>query len=176
MLLIARAVAAAGGKVSGPDPSRVTAANATALAAIEIQRLEAERIELDHLLARIKSESDLKAYLSDVPLKASPLRFMSDTGRERFLDSLVFTELGLASFNYSDLVGELSASEIYEILALFGMQHEVRQLPDVRIITRADRLIMARPDNMEHEGWPDMLCDSPGTCVVAEYYLCTKNC
>lgn len=72
--------------------------------------------ELSFLLAPIQSKEDLAAYLLHIENNAqsnSPLLRLTPDARKRFINSLVFTEKGLASYYYGDLVVQLSASEAY---------------------------------------------------------------
>ncbi len=87
-------------------------------------RTETPRLqrELDRALAPIKSYSELQSYLQTFPMSASPLNKLSPAARKRFLDSLQFNEKGLTTFRSADLESELSVSEIYAVLSLFGEQ------------------------------------------------------
>src|SRR5690606_7401891 len=89
-----------------------------------------EGIELDALFAPIRAWSHLENYLETPRGLAGPFAALSDRGVKKFLDSLVFTEKGLASFDGDVLVRELSASQIYELLGLFGLERAAPVIAD----------------------------------------------
>jgi hypothetical protein len=64
----------------------------------------------------IKSTQDLQAYLQKA--HTSPLDRLSPDAKRRFLNSLVFTRFGLASYQYTDLKA-LPEMEAAQILGLF---------------------------------------------------------
>lgn len=102
--------------------------------------IDAPGVEVDTKFAFIKSWIDLDNYLNGNHNKSSPLFALSSDGLNEFLDSLVFTELGLASFNAKPLARELTVSQIYELMGLFGLQRTVAALAaDARSETELDR-------------------------------------
>jgi hypothetical protein len=150
--------------------------------AVNREALERER---DYAAAAIKSQSDLIWYVGNMP-KNSPLRMLSIQGRARFLNSLSFGSHGLASYSYADLQAELTASQIYRVLGLFGVQRSTSLIKGVLIATPDDRAIMAVPDSLTPQGLghgsqlgmdhDDHRCLSRGTCESAYTYICTSNC
>ncbi|HEY1884051.1 MAG TPA: hypothetical protein VGG51_13530 [Candidatus Cybelea sp.] len=72
----------------------------------------------------IRSQAELNNYLRLTPNNSSPLRYLTADARERFLASLRFNQRGVTTFGYADLQAQLPASEIHEILALFGLQKD----------------------------------------------------
>lgn len=122
----------------------------------------------------IASERDLATYLHVTADSASPLDRLSPQGRARFLRSLTFGKKGLTGFHYGDLREELSASQIYGVLRLFGAQKDTTIIPGVRIVTSADQIIMAgpRPDTDQPGYW----CASPGHCAVNANAICLSQC
>lgn len=101
--------------------------------------------KIDLALAPIKSESDLVNYMGNMP-KNSPLRMLSDAGRASFIQSLVFGNKGLGSFNYAVLQNELTPTQIYRVLSLFGMQRTTSLITGAAVTNAADKTIMATPD------------------------------
>lgn len=144
-------------------------------------KLERER---DYAAAPIKSQADLIWYVGRMPAN-SPLKQLSGQGRARFLNSLMFGDHGLASFSYADLRAELTASQIYRVLSLFGVQRSTSLIKGALVITPEDKAVMAVPDNVpglksaspsllpDHESYR---CLSRGTCESAYTYICTSNC
>ncbi|MDP5211095.1 hypothetical protein [Microbulbifer sp. 2205BS26-8] len=94
------------------------------------------------LLAPIKNQIDLQTYLASAPIENTPLGALSEAEREIFINSLVFTNKGLASFNYDVLSYGPTATEIYSILALFGAQTITPFLPGIMIASELDNSIM----------------------------------
>ncbi|MDP5210734.1 hypothetical protein [Microbulbifer sp. 2205BS26-8] len=94
------------------------------------------------LLAPIKNQVDLQTYLASAPIENTPLVALSEVEREIFINSLVFTNKGLASFNYDALSYGPTATEVYSILALFGAQALTPFLPGIMIASELDRSIM----------------------------------
>ncbi|HEX2121466.1 MAG TPA: hypothetical protein VHL59_07475 [Thermoanaerobaculia bacterium] len=136
--------------------------------------------ELAFLLAPIKTREDLDRYMAELrqnPDARSPLNLLSPAARERFVNSLVFTERGLGGYYYGDLQSQLTASQIYRLLSLFGAQHTTPLVRGARIESRADQLIMlsdpvaAAPADYEHYE-----CVSRATCGPRTNYICTSNC
>jgi hypothetical protein len=79
-----------------------------------------EQRALDQIAAPIRSRADLDDYLSHMPPR-SPLFKLPEQARTEFIQSLVFTELGLASYRYLPLQ-QIDMADAYRILALFGVQ------------------------------------------------------
>lgn len=145
--------------------------------ATEIERFNAYQENLAFALAPIKSSIDLKLYLQATPEQASPLSKLSPDSRQRFLSSLTFNEKGITGYYYGDLVNELTASEIYQILSLFGEQNSTHLLKTVHVVTETDKLIMEQPVIMlrpvDHD---NMECVKRATCGPRISYVCTGNC
>jgi hypothetical protein len=146
----------------------------------EIMGAERAR-ELAFLLAPIKTREDLDRYLEELrqnPEARSPLHLLSPGARDRFLNSLVFTEAGLGGYYYGDLQAQLTASQIYRLLSLFGAQHTTPLLKGARIESRADQIIMGNeiaPVN-EPADYKDMECVSRATCGPRLSYICMSSC
>jgi hypothetical protein len=128
----------------------------------------------------IRSQSDLQRYLSTTATSGSPLGALSSGARERFLSSITFGASGISGFRYADLQSELTASQIYEVLGLFGVQKDVALIPNVRVRTAADRrLIKAFSTMSEHAhgtDYRDYRCASRATCSASPGDICTSHC
>lgn len=132
-------------------------------------------------MAPIRSRAELDAYLLRTRSAASPLSALSPSAQHRFLNSLRFTPAGLASFRYADLEAELTPTQAYKLLALFGVQQDVPLLKSAREVTALDAVIMGIGGGMagiglgDHEGY---WCETsrPHTCAKAPGYICTGNC
>jgi hypothetical protein len=113
--------------------STVSEASSTERISIPASEMAAdETLRLAYLAAPIKSAEDLADHSSSIALACSPLRYLSESGRRSFLASLTFNEKGLSSFRYADLEAELSPTQIFDILALFGVQHTTPMLTKAR--------------------------------------------
>jgi len=146
---------------------------------------------LAHELAPVKSNEDLNVIMSS----SSKLDHLSDYGKSRFVKSMVFSDKGLASFSYAELEAELTPTQIYEIMSLFGLQRLVPMMSGARIETSADALIMAgdRYNSFSSKNnskssyswdWPkstnkdynDKYCAERATCRDEQGAICTSNC
>lgn len=140
---------------------------------------EVRRRELALQLAPIKSSSDLATYLRITPKAASPLNRLSPGAQRRFLKSLTFNENGLTGYEYVDLVAELPAAGIYNVLGLFGAQHTTSLLKGVRVLNKADVAIMSSMNNSpmlraaDYEGYR---CESRATCAENMHTICMSAC
>lgn len=85
--------------------------------------------EVDSAVAPIKTREDLERHLMSVP--NSPLRRMSSEALATFVDSMVFTRHGLASYSYAPLQ-TLSVADAYAVLSLFGEQRAIGLVPGLR--------------------------------------------
>ncbi|WP_240095645.1 hypothetical protein [Thermomonas flagellata] len=152
--------------------------NAAETAFSPVEREVLER-ELAVSLAPIRSGAELNRYLAAHPMAATPLAALSAPARERFLRSLVFGKDGLATFDYRDIQRELTATQAYRLLALFGVQRSTPSIPGLRVETRVDELILlhkaeglrAAADYLNYK------CESRATCAPAHGLICIgANC
>ncbi|MFN4290039.1 MAG: hypothetical protein ACK4E7_04070 [Permianibacter sp.] len=93
----------------------------------ESQHLEQVREEMksEFKKAKVKSRESFIAYLNHHPDKLPNFRSMFDIERDAFINSLHFTEHGLAGFYMMDIVRYMPAEEIQELLGLFNAQHHL---------------------------------------------------
>ncbi|QAU24123.1 hypothetical protein EO087_09075 [Dyella sp. M7H15-1] len=146
--------------------------------------------EIAAKLAPVKAIDDLKACIARTPVDSSPLNYLSPAAKSRFLSSLQFNEKGVSSFSYADLEAEMTPSQIYEVLSLFGIQRTVSFMKRARVMNDTDRLIMGMPNaplgqcnggNMpglplpgcDHDGYR---CVGHGSCAQSMSMICTSNC
>lgn len=147
----------------------------------EITTADSSR-ELAFLLAPIKTKADLDRYLEELrqnPEARTPLNALSPAARDRFLNSLVFTERGLGGFYFADLEAQLTASQIYRVLSLFGAQHATALLKEARIESKADEIIMEytlSADEPIAGDYQHYECVSRATCGPKSGYICMSSC
>ena len=126
----------------------------------------------------IRSAHDLQRYLSATG--TSPLSALSSGARERFLSSITFGAKGISGFHYADLQSELTASQMFDVLRLFGVQKDVAIVPNVRVDTPADQRVIrsfpfiAKP--IDGGDYRDYRCASRATCSQSPGDICTSNC
>ncbi|MDP5141655.1 hypothetical protein ORJ00_02730 [Rheinheimera baltica] len=135
-------------------------------------------------LAVIKSTADI--YKLDVA--ESPLSLLSSDTRNRFIDSLVFNERGLAGFSYIGLEAELTPSQIYKLLGYFGAQHLASVMTNARTETSTDILILNQQPPYQplrgkeitpmgppgdHKGYA---CSERATCRESAGAICMSSC
>jgi hypothetical protein len=70
----------------------------------------------------IVTRAQLDTYLHDTPAASSPLSWLTPGAQRRFLDSVVFGQLGLGGMSLDDLSYELTREQAYTLLRLFGAQ------------------------------------------------------
>lgn len=138
---------------------------------------ERELIERDlaYQTAPIKSQAQLKTYLQSGGW--TPLSALSNGAQQRFLLSLVFTERGLASFDTYDLRTELTATQVYKILALFGAQHTTKSIPGLQIRDATDAAIVdqGRGRIYPSTDYYNYKCSPPATCAYNMQTICIGN-
>jgi hypothetical protein len=127
--------------------------------------------------AVIVSAGSLSNYLKTTAQSGSPLDELPPQARARFLAGLTFNSRGIAGFNYADLQADLTASQVYRILALFGAQRDT-QLIGARVVSSADRAAVQPVQGSGGEGTDhkDYECVSAGTCSPQATYICMSNC
>lgn len=166
------------------------------LSSADIASLETATFQQDlaNLAAPIRSERSMQRHLNG-GLEESPLRYLSKPALGRFISSLQFNENGLTTYRYADLEAELTPSQIYQVLALFGQQHNTPMLRGAKIRTELDTEIMRGPIPGIQAAIGGDQCDiyspiqSPtcgdkqnyrcierGTCAENSMTICTKNC
>jgi hypothetical protein len=100
---------------------------------------------LDRAAAFIRSRTELEAWLAVRPVAgADPLVALSPPARARFLASLRFGPQGLASFQSEGIRSELTATQAWRLLALFGLQSALAAMPGLAVRT---------PEDAEIEAW-----------------------
>ena len=133
----------------------------------------------------IRSQGDLQRYLSATATSGSPLSALSSSGRTRFLSSVTFNEKGITGFRYADLQSELTASQMFDVLHLFGVERDIKIIPNVRVESAADRrVISAFVDDTGDLGdgvpaakdYKNYWCVSRATCNPSDTSICTSNC
>ncbi len=148
----------------------------------------AHSIELDRSAisaAPVQSRADLESHLADNP--DSAIHQLSHGGRETLLTSLVLTDKGLGSFNYQVLEDELTPTQIYEVLSLFGLGELVSLFKHARIETSDDERLLSLDTDRQgdlatpmHHPCPNIYnyrCNPPATCTQAYHNYCiTCNC
>ena len=131
------------------------------------------RTVLAYELADIRSREDLALHLRRTR-GHSPLDALSPASRERFLDSLVFNANGLAQYRFDDLQRELTVTQAYRILRLFGAGESAPFLHAMHPRDAVDAGIQSFMRIEDHEGGK---CAGPGTCeMLYPHYICTSNC
>jgi hypothetical protein len=128
----------------------------------------------------LRSPGDLQRYLAATAHSVSPLSALSGGARERFLASITFNEKGVTGFHYDDLQAGLTASQIVDVLHLFGVEKDVAIIPNVRVESAADRRVIRSlvdpVEPIDGTDYKDYYCSSRGTCSPAQTAICTSNC
>jgi hypothetical protein len=147
----------------------------------EVRGLAANPAQLDgakrdFIGAQIKSSSDLRTYILVTPKDQSPFEKLSAGAKERFLAGLVFNENGLVGYDYSDLVSELGAADIYRLMSLFGAQRTVALIRGLRIETSEDATIGRLQPQVMMDDHENYRCDGGHTCIFNTGMICMTGC
>lgn len=125
-------------------------------------------------LAPIRSASDLKTYLQSG--KGDAFQALSERSLKLFVESLVFTERGLASYRFRELESELTPRQAFELLSLFGVQKTVGYLRFPRA-SAAERDAIAKLAPIFFDDHKGYRCFPPATCVLTSDHICIgANC
>ncbi len=87
-------------------------------------RLESVADEMTH--PPIRSKRELTAYLNTH--RTSPLDAFDAPARERFIESLTFSDRGLTGYRTAEIQSDLTRAQAHAILSLFGVQSTVDSL------------------------------------------------
>jgi hypothetical protein len=87
----------------------------------------AHQASVDVAVAPLRSMRDVRSHLRTTP--TSPLFALGPAQRKQFIASLVFTSQGLGSYSNLPLSQGLSVSQAYKVLALFGAQSAIAEIP-----------------------------------------------
>lgn len=128
----------------------------------------------ESLLSPIRTSAELSAYLQ--LHKTSPFNALSKRSQQLFVESLVFTENGLASYRYRELESELTPRQAFELLSLFGAQKTLGYLQFAQASSEesnaAAKLAPVLLD--DHKGYR---CVPPATCQSSMDHICIgANC
>ena len=167
------------------DDSAIGVSGNASVAQEQIQQILERQRQLDMMSAPIHSESDLAKYDEITDVSQNPLNSLSQAAKGRFLKSLIFNEKGLSSFGEADLKTELSASQVYRILSLFGVQSSTQIIQGLRMENDIDRAIMSKASIIPYTmpgGADGYRCGNPAagepphTCFNFPQAICTANC
>lgn len=130
--------------------------------------------------APVHSAVQLAAFLAKTTSTESPINALSPAAKARFVNSLRFNETGVTSFYYADIESELSSSQAYELLSIFGLQSTLSVMPKLRASTQEDKQIMsafgretASMIMADHENY---WCSGRATCSRDVGSICMSGC
>lgn len=173
-------IATASGSAQAQQPAANNASETVRIDQILQYLDDMDEVEsrVQYATARIQSRQELQQYLDGTVVNKSPLGRLSAAARQTFLSSLRFNEKGLTSFRYDVLEDNLTPTEIYTILRLFGAQQTVPMMQAAHAQTNTDMLLLIGghgelDDGKDHK---DYRCVSRATCKKAMRYICTSNC
>ena len=163
-------------QLRGSDPAQ-TPSTETKISCSE----KALKDDLDFLIAPIKSSADLQRHARFAKAIHSPLMHLPAPARKRFLDSVTFNDTGVTGYRFDVLQDELTVSQAYQVLALFGEQRDVRYLDKAAIESELDLDVLRSLDapgakaqcDEEHVSYK---CVSRATCQSATGFICKSNC
>jgi superfamily I DNA/RNA helicase len=170
LLLLSLSLGPWAGSISAQPVLERTAADSSLFERELIER------EIANRMAVVRNKAELASYLASAP-KNSPLMLLSKGARQRFLQSLIFTDRGLASFQYSELRSELNASQIYRLLSIFGAQNSTKSIPGLRVESETDAAVYDQVTGLLQPAvdYPDRMCVTPATCRKSIDDICIGN-
>lgn len=142
------------------------------------EKLLINQFEIDLALAPVKSQAELGEVLTSF----SPIEKLSSYNRESFINSITFGENGVTGFSMTELEDELTVSEIYQVLTLFGMQANISHFDKARISQPVDLLLLKhnKPVVGAQKVYSSFLegyrCVAPESCEQTDGWACTRNC
>lgn len=123
--------------------------------------------------AEVRSLDDLADHLRRAG-DHSPLAALDPAARSRFIESLAFNERGLTHYRYDLLRDNLTASQGYRILRLFGAEGSGSFLRASRVETEIDEVIAGIRMFDDHVG---AKCVSPHNCQTGWVdFICMSGC
>jgi hypothetical protein len=140
--------------------------------------VEAHRAQqrIERTTAPVHNKAQLAEFLASSKATNSPLKYLSPEARDRFVGSLkINDQVGLRSFYYVDIEKELSASQAYELLSIFGGQGALETLSGLRGESPADKAVLLAygsksPALRVYD--EDTICNGDGTCSHMRGYVC----
>lgn len=142
--------------------------------------IQSVRSDMGLLSAPIKSRGELARHIRDGRENGSPLRALSKKGSQRFIASLKFNEEGVTSYRYDVLEKELSVTEAYLVLSLFGAQDDIRMLTFARVDTQLDHdllsVVEVAASCSGNGDYPNMQCSRRATCAPMSSHICKASC
>jgi hypothetical protein len=133
---------------------------------------------LDLATAPIRTAAQLQEYVANNQSATNPFASLSPRAREHFLASLHFGPDGLGSYSALALEEELSLSQAYKLLALFGLQSDIAVIHGLAVYTADDVLLDAwRRDGVEPDAKENHYCNINGKCAYAAGMIChSRTC
>lgn len=137
------------------------------------------RLAMDRAVAPISNEAELVEYIANTDPRNNPLNLLSEGALKVFLGTLSFGPEGLASYNGAVLEEELTPTESYAVLELFGFQESVSALENHTARTDIDRMIKwfgscqeKNGAKCEENGYVNGFCLGQGTCAHDDNFTC----
>lgn len=106
---------------------------------------------VDAVTAPIHNASDLRRFMATHHGADNPLSALSPAARARLVKSLDFRNGGLASIYFPDLEAELTLTQAYKILSLFGAQSTISILKHARVESESDVILDKWRQSMHSE-------------------------
>lgn len=180
-LSVSSAFAARSVDVSHGDMSN----SASASPALEIDKRvmqESQALGFSIRTQPIRSMAELGAFTKAAAARGeATLDFLSEKARTKFVNSLAYSDSGLSTFNYRGIGDELSATQAYLLLKLFGVESATNSIAGLRADNELDQMILestpTQSKRMAVTVIDNYRCEPPATCVYSFSDQCiADNC
>ena len=93
--------------------------------------------------AVVENNAQWQQWLASADRASSPFARLDPAQQAAFSRSLVFRDGVLAAYDHEVLLHAFAAADAYQLLAVFGLEHELAFLPGVRVASLDDQRAMA---------------------------------
>lgn len=108
---------------------------------IQLQKTDSGELRIQRLV--VETPAQWQQWLASPALADSPFSRLDPQRRQAFSRSLEFRNGALADYSHRVLLQSFAAADAYQVLGIFGLEHELAFLPGVRVESAADRCALA---------------------------------
>lgn len=135
--------------------------------------IELRKADNGDLLIRrrvVETPAQWQHWLDAPDRTTSPFARLDAQRQAAFSRSLVFRDGALANYDHDILLPFFAAADAYQVLGIFGLEHELAFLPGVRVETAADRHALQQAGEMLAARQNPFAATEIRTAVAAEAF------